>query len=106
MSTRSELIAEIATLQARLDLMPTRPEEPMIDSHPSMPCVVRFSLNYGDSHRRSPFVFSAVRTNGYWYVSGATGPNGVSWSKLWDWIEDLGGLYGNMEVASNWRVVK
>lgn len=41
---------------------------------------ISFSKKFSDSTTRYEYV--AIRTNGSWYVSGATGPQGVSWKTL------------------------
>lgn len=100
---RAELEAQIASLQTQLAALPARPIEPDYRGRGEL-VAVSFTLGMGEPHRRSPYTFVALRVKGKWYVTGANGPNGVTWRALWEWIESLGGLATGSEVnrASAW----
>lgn len=94
-ANRTELEAQIASLQAQLAALPARPREP---EYRGSYTAISFTLAMGQPHRRAPYTFVALRIRGKWYTTGATGPNGVTWRALWEWIESVGGLEPGSEV--------
>lgn len=107
MPSREALLNQIAELNRKLDQLPDRPDEPgrdFIDGvHPVTPLVVRFAIDFGKGE--GMYHFAAIRTNSRWYTTGHVGPQGVSWKRLWAWIEERGGLMRDtdMELAGGWK---
>lgn len=107
MPSRESLLNQIAELNRKLAALPTRPDEPGKDfidgQHPSTPLVVRFTIDFGRGE--GMYHFAAIRSAGRWYTTGHVGPQGVSWKRLWTWIEERGGLMPDtsMELAGRWQ---
>lgn len=115
MKTRDEIEAQISALQAEFDEhqdriatlndqlaewrdalqhLPQRPVEPSND-----PAVIFLEMSYrtngGAKRGRIPtYAMAGVRSRGgLWWITGAPGvpTEGLSWSKLMDWVEIHGG---------------
>lgn len=105
--SREELLDQIAELNKQLEELPERPAEPgkhLIDGvAPTTPLVVRFGIDFGRG--KGIYHFAAIRTRGKWYTTGHVGPQGVSWKRLWSWIEERGGLIEgtSMQLVDRWK---
>lgn len=95
------LLAQVAALQAELETLSNRLPEPKSDG-----TVIRWTMDFGKIDGPQ-YTYIAIRTGGYWYVSGCQGPDRVTWSKLWEWIEKRHGIAEGtrMELASAWLPV-
>lgn len=93
---RTELLVSIARLQAELDAIPNRPEEPAyVEGNPA---VIRFQITCGYRENRRPYWFVAIRSEVTWFISGGDTPQSLSWLRLWDWIEGEGGITPGTKV--------
>ena len=113
MSLRSELRAEIAALQRKLDALPPRPDEPCVIElgvrNELYPVTIRFAIKFGrvGGSPSKLYHYVACRLDGKWFLTGSESPQKVTWSELWDWIERLGGLAPDtaMHVVTRWQSV-
>lgn len=68
--------------------------------YPAQPSatLIRFNKRFATSW--TTYQFAAVRSGSAWYVTGQTGPNGVGWNTLCDFIRK------DNELGLNWLPVK
>lgn len=78
----ADLRRKLAELTEEINKLERRPTEPPEGS------VIKFDTHFGSGVRR--FTYVAYNSGGRWYCTGSTGPNGVGWDRLFDWMRQHG----------------
>ena len=101
MKTLDNLLKQQERLQARIEKLLDRPQEPATDD-PDGANVVWFKVKFPGSRN---YTYAAVQAGGRWYLTGGQGGTGRTWEQLLDYFEDRNAEIGDIWQAASWDEV-